>query len=122
MGQVFDADRLELNGQPFAVVERVGRPSNGSAAFSSSSIEILAHSVANSEAGRLPWFDRGGNAQGFVGPEGEYTDVRLSPDEKSLAASLVDPKTGTTDIWMNDLARGSNTRITRGVLLSASAI
>jgi eukaryotic-like serine/threonine-protein kinase len=56
-----------------------------------------------------------------VGLDGYYPDFRLSPNEKSLAASLVDPKTGVIDIWVNDLARGSNTPITRGALLSASA-
>jgi Tol biopolymer transport system component len=54
--------------------------------------------------------------------DGYYSDFRLSPDEKSLAASLVNPKTGVIDIWVNDLARGSNTRITRGELLNASPI
>jgi Tol biopolymer transport system component len=44
---------------------------------------------------------------------------RLSPDEKRLAMSLVDPKTSLPDIWMSDLVRGSLGRFTFGPQLNA---
>src|SRR6185295_714677 len=59
---------------------------------------------------------------GSVDIEGDHPDFRISPDEKLLAASLLDPKTGTTDIWMTDLTRGSHTRMTRGGQISAAPI
>jgi Tol biopolymer transport system component len=68
----------------------------------------------------LTSFDRSGNALGAAGPEGDYADFRLSPDENSLAASLVDPKTGTIDIWINDLKRNSMTRFTSGWEIAAT--
>jgi Tol biopolymer transport system component len=122
LGQVFNAERLEVRGQPFLVAEHVGRSSAFQSAISASRTGALAYAGTIAQNGRLTWFDRGGNAQGSAGPEGDYTDFRLSPNEKSLAASLVDPKAGTVDVWMNDLARGSNTRTTRGGLFSAAAI
>jgi Tol biopolymer transport system component/predicted Ser/Thr protein kinase len=122
LGQAFDAKRLEVSGQPFLIAEHVGRSSAFQSAISASPAGIIAYAGTIAENGRLTWFDRGGNALGSAGPEGDYADFRLSPNEKSLAASLVDSKAGTVDIWMNDLARGSNTRITRGGLLSASTL
>ena len=48
----------------------------------------------------------------LYGPEGDYPDFRLSPDEKRVALSLVDPKTAVPDVWLVDQARGSMSRFT----------
>jgi eukaryotic-like serine/threonine-protein kinase len=122
LGQAFDAERLEVSGQPFLVAEHVGHSSAFQSAIAASPTGIIAYAGTIAQNGRLTWFGRSGNAQGSAGPEGDYTDFRLSPNEKSLAASLVDPKTGTVDVWVTDLARGSNTRVTREGQLGASAI
>jgi Tol biopolymer transport system component/predicted Ser/Thr protein kinase len=122
LGQALDAKRREVSGQPFLIAEHVGRSSAFQSAISASRVGSIAYAGTIAQNGRLTWFDRGGKALGSAGPEGDYADFRLSPTEKLLAASLVDSKTGTVDIWMHDLARGSNTRTTRGGLLSASAI
>jgi Tol biopolymer transport system component/predicted Ser/Thr protein kinase len=122
LGQAFDAARLEMSGQPFLIAEHVGHSSAYQSGISASGTGTIAYAGTISQNGRLTWFDRGGKALGSAGPEGDYADFRLSPDEKSLAASLVDPKAGTVDIWMNDLARGSHTRVTSGGLLAAGAI
>jgi Tol biopolymer transport system component/predicted Ser/Thr protein kinase len=122
LGQAFDAERLEVSGQPFLVAEHVGRSSAFQSAVAASLTGIIAYAGTIAQNGRLTWFGRSGNALGSAGPEGDYADFRLSPNEKSLAASLVDAKSGIVDVWMTDLARGSNTRVTRGGLLGASAI
>src|SRR6202521_4221291 len=122
LGQAFDAARLEVSGQPFLIAEHVGRSTAYLSAVSASRAGTLAYAGTIAQNGRLTLLDRGGNALGSAGPEGEYTDFRLSPNEKSLAASLVDPKAGTVDVWMTDLARGSNTRLTRGGLINNSPI
>jgi Tol biopolymer transport system component len=60
---------------------------------------------------------------GSIGPDGYYTDFRLSPDEKSLAASLLDARTSTVEVWITDLARGATSRIgLAGTVLNASPI
>ena len=122
LGQAFDAEHLELTGQPFLIAEHVGRSSAFQSAISASRTGIIAYAGTIAQNGRLTWFDRGGNALGSAGTEGDYADFRLSPNEKFLTASLGDPKAGSIDVWMTDLARGTNTRITRGAILSASAI
>jgi Tol biopolymer transport system component/predicted Ser/Thr protein kinase len=122
LGQAFDAERLEVSGQPFLIAEHAGRSTAYLSAVSTSRAGTIAYAGTIAQNGRLTWLDRGGNALGSAAPEGEYTDFRLSPNEKSLAASLVDPKAGTVDVWMTDLARGSNTRLTRGGLINNSPI
>jgi eukaryotic-like serine/threonine-protein kinase len=122
LGQAFDAERLEVSGQALLVAEHVGRSSAFDGAISVSRTSTLAFAGTLSEQGQLTWFDRAGTAAGSADREGDHPDFRVSPDEKLLAASLLDPKTGTTDIWLIDLARGSQTRMTRGGQISAAPI
>jgi eukaryotic-like serine/threonine-protein kinase len=114
LAQPFDADRLELSGQPLMVAEQVGHASSGYAAMSVPGSAILGYSGPMMRPGRLTWFDRDGNALGTVAAEGNYIDFRLSPDESRLAASIVNPKFGSVDIWLSDIARGSDLRLTSG--------
>jgi Tol biopolymer transport system component/tRNA A-37 threonylcarbamoyl transferase component Bud32 len=114
MAQAFDAERLENRGQPFLVAEHVGRNTTGLSAVTASGNGTIAYARALLATGWLTWFDRGGKPLGAAGPEGDYVDFRLSPDERSVAASLVDPKAGTVDIWITDLVRGSTSRFSSG--------
>jgi len=122
LGKPFDPGRLEFSGQPFTIAERVGHSSQGYGAISVSPGGVLAYAGPILHAGRLTWFDRDGTALGSVAAEGDYVDFRLSPDEKQLAASLVDSKNGNVDIWRTDLARGSTSRFTLGPSLNASPV
>src|SRR4029077_10780944 len=105
MGQAFDTERLELKGQPFLVAEGVGRASTGNGSYSISATNTMAYAGTLSTPGRLTWFDRGGTPSDSIGPPGDYSSFRLSPDETRVAASVADPKTGFADIWMTDLVR-----------------
>jgi eukaryotic-like serine/threonine-protein kinase len=120
LAQPFDAGRLELTGQPFTVAERVGRGSQGNGAFAASPSGVVAYAGAILRAAHLVWFDRDGKDLGLVAPEGDYADFRLSPDERQLAASVIDPRIGNVDVWLTDLARGSTSRFTFGPLVNAS--
>ena len=122
LGQAFDADRLELSGQAFTVAERVGRSGAGYGAFAASGATALAYAGVILPSGRLTWFDRAGNALNTVRAEGDYIDFRLSSDETRLADSLVDPKAGTVDIWLTDLARERTSRLTHGPLINVNPI
>jgi Tol biopolymer transport system component/predicted Ser/Thr protein kinase len=107
MAQAFDAQHLELRGQPFVLDDHVARTSFGNVPVSISRAGILAHAQTLSEPGRLTWFDRSGNPAEAIGPPGDYLDFRLSPDQKRLASSLVDPKKGFPDLWLTELALGN---------------
>jgi eukaryotic-like serine/threonine-protein kinase len=123
LGQAFDAERLELKGQPFLVAEHVGRNTAFMSAVSASRTGTIAYAGTISQNGRLAWIDRGGNPLGSTGmPEGDYADFRLSPDEKRLAASLVDPKTNAVEIWLTDFARSSTSLFASGAVITASAL
>ena len=123
VGQMFDADRLELHSQPFNVAKGVGRSSSSEAAVSvASSATTLAYSSSILRLGRLTWFDRSGNSLDSPTPDGDYVDFRLSPDDKRLAVSLVDSKTSHSHLWLYDLIRGGASRFTPGLGLSAAPV
>ena len=68
MAQRFNADRLELSGEPFSVAERVTDPNPSSTAFYSVSANgVLAYWSGGSANTRLVWFDRAGERLGTVG-------------------------------------------------------
>ncbi len=116
LAQAFDANSLELSGQPFIVAEQVGHSTVGYSSMSVSGAGILAYAGPILRAGQLTWFDREGRRSGTVDQEGEYLDFRLSPDENRVAASLINPRSGDVDIWLSDIARGSTSRLTSGRL------
>jgi Tol biopolymer transport system component len=59
----------------------------------------------------LTWFDRDGKRGAAVGePALLGSDLRISPDQKSLAAA-VGERPVTMQIWIYDLARGLRTRL-----------
>jgi serine/threonine protein kinase len=122
VAQAFDAKRLEFSGQPFAVAEGIGHSSTGYSAFSASDTGVLAYAGPILRFGQLIWYDRAGRTMGPVGAPGDYIDLRLSPNGRELAASLRDPKSGNTDIWLTDIVRGSTSHLTSGYILSASPV
>ncbi len=124
LAQQFDAERLELTGQPFVVAEHVGRNTSSMSAVSASRTGALGYASTLSQNSRLTWFDRTGRPLGSAGmPEGDHPDFRLSPDQKRLAASRVNPTNNTIELWVTDLERGSTSRFEGiGGFITASAL
>ena len=113
MAQPFDADKLLLTSEPFPLAEQVGFNSVlGLANFSVSDNGVLTYMSGILRAGQPALFDRGGNLLSSVGPAGEYFNIFFSPDEKRVAAAVADPQSGTRDVWLLDIARGTPTRFT----------
>ncbi len=115
MAQAFDARRLELRGERFPVAEPVllpSAPAQGFAAFSVSQNGVLAYRTLGLASTELIWFDRQGRRLGTAGEPGNYSVPALSPDEKTLAVTRIEPQVGTRDIWLFDLARGTPSRFT----------
>ena len=111
MAQSFDADKLQLSGEPFPVAEQVtysGQFSYSNFSISETGVMVFwSGSLSNRQ---LLWFDRSGKQLGAVGPPGEYNDIVLSPDEKRVALQRIEG--GSSDIWLMDLARGLPSRFT----------
>jgi eukaryotic-like serine/threonine-protein kinase len=64
---------------------------------------------------QLTWVDRVGKALGTVGAPGMIDNgVSISPDGSKVAFPRTDSSSGLSDIWLNDLARGTESRFTFG--------
>jgi|SRR5215813_3699622 len=106
MAQRFDADKLQVTGEAFPVVEHL----RGPAQFSVSENGVLVYITGNPERNQLTWFNRSGNPVDTLAPPGGFVVPGLSPDEKRVTVVRVDHPP-TTDIWLID-QRGVATAIT----------
>ncbi|HEV8370547.1 MAG TPA: protein kinase [Pyrinomonadaceae bacterium] len=114
MAQGFDANRLELKGDAFPVAEHTVRnPIIGRAMFSVSETGVLILRPGDINNNQLIWFDRTGKQLGTLAPPGGYNAPALSPDEKKVAVTRSDTQAGgAPDIWLIDLDRGTQIRLT----------
>jgi Tol biopolymer transport system component len=76
----------------------------GLGTFSVSEGGSLVYRSAVTESRELARLDRSGRRLGTVGKPGDYTQIALSPDEKSVA--LIVNNGAQSDIWLEDIARG----------------
>jgi serine/threonine protein kinase/Tol biopolymer transport system component len=114
VAQQFDPDRFVLSGEEVPIDSNVNYDSTtGQASFSVSGSGVLAFGKIDRAATELTWFDRKGSRLGKVGPVGEYGNVALSRDGNYV---VVDRQQGaqsrSRDLWMHDLVRGTETRLT----------
>jgi serine/threonine protein kinase len=103
--QPFDSRTFKLSGDPQTIGE--------ARTFSVSENGVLAYHESSAES-ELKLFDRSGNLIGTPGPQAVYSDPRFSPDGKSIAITISDPRSGKADIWLVPVAGGQPTRITFG--------
>jgi eukaryotic-like serine/threonine-protein kinase len=85
--------------------------STGRTNFSTSRTGALVYQ-SHADLARLAWVDRSGREVGRIDPEGDYVRVRISPEGRRVLFHRTDPVLGTTDLWMTDLVRGVETRLT----------
>ena len=112
VAQRFDQASGRIVGAPVSIAEPVDRfLSTGRAMFTTSRTGTIAyHSYAN--VARLVWVDRAGKELGTVGAPGDYLNVRLAPDGRTVLFERTKPGIGTWDLWTIDLARSVETRLT----------
>ena len=114
MAQPFDTEKLETNGEAVPLTENVptyGVPSR-LAAFTVSAAGLLVHQTGSAAvASKLLWKDRTGKTLSALGePVGAITSIQISPDGSRLAAT--ETRSGNSDIWIYDVARGVPARFT----------
>ena len=110
--QAFDADRLELRGEPFVVAEMARYdPAASAPDFSASENGVLVYRGARQNM-QLAWVDREGKQLGSVGPPGDYRNVALSPDGRRVVFDRYGGNSATRDLWLYDLSRGTASRLT----------
>ncbi|HUR35770.1 MAG TPA: protein kinase [Vicinamibacterales bacterium] len=113
VAQPFDPVTLKTSGDAVPLAERIGTDTVGLARFSVSREGTLAYRTGETN-GRLVWVDRAGREVETLGDPGLYGDPALSPDGTRLAYNQVDPRSGKSDVWIRDLARGVSSRFTFG--------
>jgi Tol biopolymer transport system component len=114
MAQRFDADRLELSGEPLPLAEQllVGGAPSSSGVFAVSQSGVLVYQSGVISRSILVWLDRNGKALGTLTEPRAFSYVQLSPDGRQLAVSVSDEALRTRDIWLYDTIRGGQTRLT----------
>jgi eukaryotic-like serine/threonine-protein kinase len=106
MAQAFDADRIELQGDPAPIVQQVD-------SFTVSTSGVLAYTGGHPAPLQLTWFDRQGKVLGTIGEPGISPSwPAISPDGSAVAVPRTDLEGGGEDLWLYNLARGTRSRLT----------
>jgi eukaryotic-like serine/threonine-protein kinase len=106
-----DLTARRLSGEPTAVLRGVATLGAAAqyAVADTGTLLYVPEATATETVSTLHRVKRDGAATELTTAEREYSDPRLSPDDRRVALHLSDQQ---NDIWVNDLARGSLTRIT----------
>jgi serine/threonine protein kinase len=114
--QRFDVDRLELTGEPFRVVDGVGRGPNSNAnyAFSASNAGVVTYSSGGGIGPEMQVvsFDREGRQLGPLGSPAEIHGIRVSPNERTVAVERNELEANAVNIWLIEAGTGVLTRFT----------
>jgi len=105
LAQSFDTRAWRVSGDPQTL--------GNARYFSVSRNGVLAYHESSAES-ELKVFDRTGNVIATPGPLALYDWPRFSPDGKSIAVTVTDPKSGTDDLWVYPVMGGPPARITFG--------
>jgi serine/threonine protein kinase len=113
LAQKFDPDRLEMVGEPIPIAENIATRGSFLYHFGVSDDATLVYqSTTASRLNQIIAVDRSGQELDTIGQPSGYGNIALSPDGKRLACDITDPQTGQTDIWVHDLDRDVNSRLT----------
>jgi eukaryotic-like serine/threonine-protein kinase len=118
VAQRFDPVERRLSGEPAVVVSDLlfnRRFSYG--VFSASGSGLLVFETGRQrDLSQLVWRDRAGRRLGELGTPGilsGFGGLAVSPDARWAATARVDEGTTEADVWLYDLARGSESRLVR---------
>ena len=114
LAQPFDPRRLRFTGNAFPLADGVRTISGASLGiFSASEKDVLAYLPGGDErVSELVWMNQRGEPLGTLGDRAQYRSPSISPDGKRVAVEVVDPRIGTNDLWIYDVASGIRTRFT----------
>ncbi|HVG23113.1 MAG TPA: protein kinase, partial [Thermoanaerobaculia bacterium] len=114
LAQKFDADKLELQGEPFRVADSLDY-SDGyfRGAFDASRDGMLVYQrgMAGTDV-QLFWQDAGGARTDLLRTKVELRSLSLSRDGRRVVGVAADPVSRFNDVWMADLDRKVVTRLT----------
>jgi Tol biopolymer transport system component len=113
VAQPFDAESLQMKGDPSPVASGIADTDFFRYDFSVSNNGVLAYRVVDRNS-RLTWVDRAGNILRKVGEPADYVHVELSPDDARAVVQVIEPETGNHHISVIDLENGNASRLTFG--------
>ena len=105
----FDTERLAATGSAVVLASDV-RQAGPRVLFDMSPNGVLAYQPAFSNESALVWVDSGGRVTPAATQRSAYDGPRLSPDDRYAAVTIT--VEDRTDIWVVDLDRGSQIRLT----------
>jgi len=112
LAQPFDTSTLQLGGTPAPVATGVGSFAGAtSGMWSVARNGTLLYRGGGTGQPQLLWRDLTGKVIGDPGAPNSYDTPAVSPDGGRMAFQLTDDQ-GNADIWVRDLTRGNNTRLT----------
>jgi serine/threonine-protein kinase len=109
MAVPFDLKRLEVTGESVALIENVRQTPGAAVDFTFSETGTLVY-VTDTGNRSLAWVDREGKEEPLVAESRQYLRSRISPDGSRLALTVI--TSGNSDIWIYDLKRETQTRLT----------
>ncbi|HSE48433.1 MAG TPA: protein kinase [Terriglobales bacterium] len=114
MAQPFDEKRGQTTGDAVPIAENLRFDAGIThAVFSASRTGLLLFQSGGVRAGsQLTWFDRTGKQTGQIGTPAMQYSIRISPDQKHVAAQIFDPAASNVDLWVFDVQRNVRTRLT----------
>jgi len=121
--QPFDPVRLETTGEPIGVAEQIGVYGDylGVGSYSVSREGTLLFSSFRLQT-NLSWLDREGKGRGTFGEPGAHFGFRISADDSRITFDLYDPGTNLSQVWIGDVARGVQTKLTSGPSMNTGPI
>jgi eukaryotic-like serine/threonine-protein kinase len=119
VAQRFDTGKLETTADAVPVAEQADSHYAGAGLtvgyFSASQNGILVYTSGRAFTGvQLTWFDRTGKKLETAGAPSELGAFSFSPDETRVAFMRRDLQAGYYFLWIRDLARGVESRLTTG--------
>jgi len=118
LGVGFDARSLRVTGGAVSLVQDIRRATNPNSAGGSANYGVTEDGTLVYTGGlravrpsRLVLVDRDGRAEAVADREALYISPRLSPDGGRVAVAVTG-QGGNRDIWIIDLVRGTQTRLT----------
>lgn len=118
VAQPFDSRRLKITGNPIRIAENVSpigiEGPSGYVSISAAVTGLLVYRTDVLTTSQFILVDRNGKTIRTIGPPAAYDEPSVSPDQKTIAFSMPDPRQSgsNTPLWEMDIAMGTIRRFT----------
>ncbi len=121
VGQAFAPGSLSLSGDLFKIADNVSIDLD-SRMMASAAPGVLVYGTGKNFNTQLTWVDRAGKVLSTSGASQAQAGVAPSPDGRQIAVSKDFGIGSNASIWLRDMARGSETRVSSPVLGGQSSV